>query len=239
MKRWIAVLMMLSIMSGMTACQSQEESLWENSASFSWRNQSTAESNSGELVEKDGKNILIAYFSLGCNAEYADDIDASTSASLVLNGEEMMGTTEYVARFIQDNVGGDLHSIATVEPYSADFDTVVDQNHEEMNAGTLPELKASDLDVSRYDTVFIGYPVWATNAPQAIFSFLSKYDLSGKIIIPFCTHDGYGEGGSYSDIAEAIDGERGLLDGLAVESSDIFKSEDIVAKWLSGIGIIT
>lgn len=130
-----------------------------------------------------------------------------------------------------------LHLIQTVEPYSTDFDTVVDQNHEEMETGTLPELVAGDLDVSQYDTVFIGYPVWATDAPQAIFSFLSQYDLSGKTIIPFCTHDGYGAGGSYGNIADAVDGETAVLDGLAIEAPDVPESAETVAGWLDSIGI--
>lgn len=79
-------------------------------------------------------HVLIAYFSLGRNAEYPEGTDASTSASLVLDDAEMVGTTEYVARLIQNMVGGDLYSIETVAPYPTDFDRVVDQNHEEMNA---------------------------------------------------------------------------------------------------------
>ncbi|HIX29699.1 MAG TPA: iron-containing alcohol dehydrogenase [Candidatus Blautia stercoravium] len=65
-------------------------------------------------------------------------------------------------------------------PYPSDFDAVVDQNHEEINKDILPKLVENNLDLSRYDAVFIGYPIWATKAPQAIFSFLSEYDLSGK-----------------------------------------------------------
>lgn len=184
-------------------------------------------------------SILIAYFTLGRNADYPEDVDATASASLVLDGEALVGTTEYVAQLIQDNVGGDLYSIQVTDPYPTDFDAVVDQNHQEMADGTMPELVASDLDESDYDTVFIGYPVWATNAPQAIFSFLSQYDLSGKTVIPFCTHDGYGAGGSYNDIAEAIQGEAAVLDGLAIEASDVPNSADTVAGWLAQIGVET
>lgn len=237
MKRMIAILLALVMAAAMTACQNQEEPSSESSTPSASENSPVSEPENSEPVELENSNVLIAYFSLGRNTEYPDDIDASTSASLVLDGEEMVGTTEYVARLIQDNVGGDLHSIETVEPYSTDFDTVVDQNHEEMNAGTLPELVASDLDISQYDTVFIGYPVWATNAPQAIFSFISQYDLSGKTIIPFCTHDGYGAGGSYGDIADAIDGETAVLDGLAIEAPDVPGSADTVTTWLNDIGV--
>lgn len=261
MKRFAALLLALAVSVAMTACQSRVESLPQDTTE---RTQSDAESPS-ELSPDDGEpeqtasdgtaedgvgnadgengdnsesNILIAYFTLGRNADYPDDVDVGASASLVMSDEEeLVGSTEYIARLIQDNVGGDLHSIETVEPYPTDFDDVVDQNHEEMNAGTLPELKPSELDVSSYDIVFIGYPVWATNAPQAIFSFLSQYDLSGKTVIPFCTHDGYGAGSSYGDIADAIDGEAAVLDGLAIEATDVPEAADTVSEWLGSIGV--
>mgnify|MGYP001061347626 CR=1 FL=1 len=261
MKRFAALLLALAVSVAMTACQSRVESLPQDTTE---RTQSDAESPS-ELSPDDGEpeqtasdgtaedgvgnadgengdnsesNILIAYFTLGRNAEYPDDVDVGASASLVMSDEEeLVGSTEYIARLIQDNVGGDLHSIETVEPYPTDFDDVVDQNHEEMNAGTLPELKPSELDVSSYDIVFIGYPVWATNAPQAIFSFLSQYDFSGKTVIPFCTHDGYGAGSSYGDIADAIDGEAAVLDGLAIEATDVPEAADTVSEWLGSIGV--
>lgn len=246
MKRIVASMLAVLLAFSMTACQGQVDDPSETStpSAQTAQTQEPEETPESEMTETENaepqeqsSSILIAYFTLGRNAEYPDNIDASTSASLVLDGEELVGTTEYVARMIQDNVGGDLYSIQTVEPYPADFDTVVDQNHQEMADGTLPELAASDLDVSGYDTVFIGYPVWATNAPQAIFSFLSQYDLSGKTVIPFCSHDGYGAGDSYSDIAETIQGEAAVLDGLAIEAPDVPDSADTVADWLAQIGV--
>lgn len=187
--------------------------------------------------EEPASKTLIAYFSLGRNADYPEGIDASTSASLTVKGGELIGTTEYVAELIQEKTGGDLHQIKTIEPYSSDFDTVIDQNHAEMNAGTLPELVESDLDISQYDTVFIGYPIWATKAPQAIYSFLGEYDLSGKTVIPFCTHDGYGAGSSYRDIAAALPGAVAVLDGLAIETPDVPGASDTVNQWLADIGL--
>lgn len=238
MKRWIVLLMTAMFTFPLAACQGQENTQPDNNAPSE---ETQVQDETGENAETESEetesNILIAYFSLGRNAEYPDNIEASTSASLVLDGEEMTGTTEYVARLIQDNVGGDLHSIETEEPYSTDFDTVVDQNHEEMNAGTLPALVPTDLDISGYDTIFIGYPIWATNAPQAVFSFLSQYDLSGKTIVPFCTHDGYGPGSSYADIADAVEGEASVLEGLAIEAPDVPEAADTVAGWLNDIGM--
>lgn len=230
MKRLIVSALLLLLIGTLSACQNQEETstqgVEENKATGS-------ESMQEDTAEK---KVLIAYFTLGKNADYMENVDATSSASLVTEGEEIYGTTEYMGKMIQELVGGDMYLIETVEPYPTDFDSVVDQNHVEMDAGTLPELKSNELDISQYDTVFIGYPIWATNAPQAVYSFLEEYDLSGKTVIPFCTHDGYGAGNSYNDI-EAVLPNAEVLDGLAIEAGDVPEGGDIVAQWLSEIGL--
>ncbi len=132
--------------------------------------------------------------------------------------------------------GGDIHLIETVTPYTADFDELRDVNHDERDRNYLPELKGSDLDIAKYDMVFVGYPVWATDVPQAVLSFLNEYDLSGKTVIPFCTHDGYGAGHSYQTIADASHAAVSL-DGIAIEAKDVPNAQDTVSDWLANIGI--
>ena len=129
---------------------------------------SSQEKTAGLPIEKN--RILIAYFSRYGNTDYPDDVDASTSASVVID-KERYGTTEYMARMIQKTVGGELFPIRTVTPYTDAFDELRDVNHNEMENNKLPELQKSNLDISNYDTIFIGYPVWATDVPQAVVSF--------------------------------------------------------------------
>ena len=188
------------------------------------------------VADAESNKILIVYFSRYGNTEYPDDVDATTSASIVVDEKGRHGTTEYVAELIQQSVGGDMHRIETVMSYTADFDKLREVNHDEMDRDYLPELKESSLDISAYDTVFIGYPVWATSVPQAVLSFLEEYDLSGKTVIPFCTHDGYGAGGSYQVIAEASHAAVSP-EGLTIEAKDVPSAEAAVAKWLDSIGI--
>lgn len=245
MKRITTLLLSLLLMYSLAACGSQREET-ENNESSSTENTSTS-TESTEPSETESaqeptenlseSNILIVYFSRYGNTEYSDNVDATTSASIVADGNERYGTTEYVANLIQQNVGGDIHLIETVTPYTADFDELRDVNHEEMQQNVLPELKESNLDISQYDTVFIGYPVWATDVPQAVLSFLKEYDLSGKTVIPFCTHDGYGAGSSYNTIREAGHAAESP-DGLAIEAKDAPDAGDTVAAWLEDIGII-
>ncbi|MBD5103450.1 MAG: hypothetical protein HDT47_01100, partial [Ruminococcaceae bacterium] len=83
---------------------------------------------SSETPSNDENNILIVYFSRWGNTDYPDDVDASTSASIVIDNGRF-GTTEYLARMIQETVGGDIHLIETVTPYTTDFDELRDVNH--------------------------------------------------------------------------------------------------------------
>ena len=213
---FLAVLMLSSL----TACGRKDGA--DHSAGKGEGQDSASSSNASlsDYTQSDS-NILIAYFSRWGNTDYPDDIDASASASIIMDGERF-GTTDYVARMIQQTIGGDLYFIETKTPYTADFDELREVNHEEMDNDYLPELKESNLDISKYDIVFIGYPVWATDVPQAVISFLKQYDLSGKTVIPFCTHDGYGAGSSYSTISR----ESNLL--LYFSPSNAFNTSSIV-----------
>ena len=179
---------------------------------------------------------LIAYFSRWGNTDYPTDVDASTGASIQVRNGNKYGTTEVVAQYIQAAVGGDIHLIETVNRYPLEFDDVRDLNHKEQADGYLPPLKSKFENMDQYETVFIGYPVWAVDVPQAIKSFLSAYDMKGKKIIPFCTHDGYGAGRSFSTIKNAATGAT-TLDGIALLASDVPSAEQKVSAWLEEIGI--
>lgn len=189
----------------------------------------------GVLEEQNKNGVLIVYFSRFGNTEYPDNIDASTSASIVIDNNTF-GTTEYLAGIIQEGTGGDFHLIRTQKPYPADFDELREQNHSEMDEEYLPPLMESNLDMSQYDMVFIGYPVWAADVPQAVLSFLNEYDLSEKTVIPFCTHDGYGAGNSYSTIREVSHAAESP-EGLAIEAKDVRDAADTVAAWLENVNI--
>ena len=245
LRKTVTALLTLALVGSMTACSNSETQAdvsepetklhSESSTETLELEEGTESSESEEITENS--NILIVYFSRWGNTEYSEDVDATTSASILLDGEERYGTTEYVANMIQREIGGDVHLIETVDTYTADFEELRDVNHDEMNSNYLPELKESDLDIAQYDTVFIGYPVWATSVPQAVLSFLNQYDLAGKTVIPFCTHDGYGAGASYQTIADASHAGT-TLDGIAIEAKDVSDAQETIVNWLSDIGMM-
>ena len=182
-----------------------------------------------------GSRVLVAYFSRYGNTDYNSDVDATTSASVVVENGQRQGSTEHIARMIADQTGGNLHLIETAEEYPTNFNDVVEQNHREIANGARPAL-SSHVDLAGYDVIFIGYPVWASNAPTPVLSFLEEQNLSGKTVIPFCTHDGYGAGSSYSAIRSSSTGAT-VEQGLAVDSSQVSSSQSIVSGWLDGLNL--
>ncbi len=184
-----------------------------------------------------GKRVLVAYFSLYGNSEYPEGADATSSASIVERGNTRSGTTEYIARMIGDAAGGELYAIRTADKYPADFDEVIEKNHEEIDRGVMPPLSGAMPDISKYDAVFIGYPVWADTVPRPVLAFISRCGgFAGKTVIPFCTHDGYGSGRSYGEIFSAApDAEHAA--GIDVAAGDAPSAGKAVAEWLKRIGM--
>ena len=237
-RRGCSLLLALLLMSSLVACGAREpdssENIAEQSPAVSQPEETPQTSQRPDTAEDavSHENVLIAYFSLWDNAPWGEATDSDTSASVVVS-DDAVGTNAYVARMIQEAVGGDLHAIIAAEPYPADFDEVVDINHQEDSRA----ISSTVENMAQYDTVFIGYPVWATTVPQAVQTFLESYDFSGKTVIPFCTHDGYGAGSSFSTVAQLASGAE-TLEGLAIPAEDVQNAQDTVTQWVQGLGIM-
>jgi flavodoxin len=141
-----------------------------------------------------------------------------------------------MAKQIQQQTGGDLFEIVTVKPYSKDYDECVAEAKKEQQVNARPPLAAEAKDMADYNVVFVGYPNWWGTMPQALFTFLEKYDLSGKTVVPFCTH-GSGRWGRSLDDLKKLCPESKILEGLTISGSMVRRSKDDVAKWLQKIGI--
>ena len=140
------------------------------------------------------------------------------------------GNTERVAEFVQKAVGGDLFEIETVRKYSDSYMTCIEEAKDELRAGARPELKAYPESLDGYDTIFVGYPNWWGTMPMCVYTFLERYDLTGKKIVPFCTNEGSGMGGSERELKKICKGAT-VASGLSIHGAEASKSEARVAAW--------
>ena len=140
------------------------------------------------------------------------------------------GNTEYVAEYIQQAVGGDLFETVPAKDYPADYYECTDVAKAELRAKARPEVESYVEDMGRYDTVFVGYPNWWGTCPMCVFTFLERYDWAGKRVVPFCTNEGSGMGGSVKMIRQACKGAT-VEDGLAIVGGRAAACEPEAAAW--------
>lgn len=101
------------------------------------------------------------------------------------------GHTKMIVDKIKEKLDCDVLEIETVIPYSTDYDTVVNDEQNSERSNFLPEIKDININLNNYDEIILGTPVWWYRPAPAIRSFLTKYDLTGKTVIPFATNAGW------------------------------------------------
>ena len=116
------------------------------------------------------------------------------------------GTTKRVAEKIAELENADIYEIVPANPYSSDDLNWNDNNSrstKEMDDKNVrPEIASDDIEVSSYNTIYLGYPIWWGDAPRIMSTFVEKYNFDGIKVIPFCTSGGSGIGRSGSNLAD-------------------------------------
>lgn len=183
-------------------------------------------------AEPTARKILIAYFTAAENS----GVDAVASASYSTVEGTAIGCVRALADFIQADVGGDLFSIRTVETYPVGINEVIDQAAQEQAANARPELADHIDNLDDYDTIFIGYPNWWGDLPMPVYSFFGEYDLSGKTIIPFNTHNGSSLSRTVQTIQELEPNATVVTDAFTVHESQVPDAKSDIDAWLTDIG---
>lgn len=154
-----------------------------------------------EILSQPDRKVLVAYFSHS-------------------------GTTRNIANEISEKTGGDLFEIVSQSGYS----DVYRESNREIRRKERPALTDTVENMEAYDIVFVGYPVWWHATPAPVNTFLESYDLTGKLIIPFCTSGG-------SDIDETMPTFLDSCDGLAVYGERRIRGADQLDGWLEDLGL--
>lgn len=167
----------------------------------------------GAAHAQDAGGILVAYFSWSSS-----------------------NNTQAMAEYIAEETGGTLFRIRPATPYTTNYNQVLDVAQKERAENARPALaeNLTAAQMSGYDTIFIGYPVWWYDAPMIIYSFLESHNLSGKKVIPFATSGGSGLN-EERKIREITGAE--VPEGLCVRNVRSARARDDIRAWLDGLGL--
>ena len=141
------------------------------------------------------------------------------------------GNTEIIAEFISEITGAELFKLEPLKKYALDYNECINEAKREQHANARPELANYPANLDAYDIIYLGYPNWWGTMPMCVFTFLERYDFTGKIIRPFCTHEGSGLGHSEADIKRVCKGAT-VERGLAVHGAEAGSSKALVERWI-------
>ena len=146
-----------------------------------------------------------------------------------------VGNTEKVARLLAEKTGADLLRLEQVVPYSDDYRTCVAQAAQDLKSKARPALRNLPETLDQYDEIYLGYPNYCGTMPMAVYTFLERYDFTGKVICPFCTHEGSGLCRTEREIAAAAKGAA-VTEGLAIHGSHVDEAGPALKNWVKKLG---
>lgn len=165
-------------------------------------------------------HILIAYFSRAGENYFGGKIKSVE-----------VGNTEICAKELKKAIEADLFKIEMKEPYSDNYKKCVAQAMKDMTIKRRPELKKLPESIEPYDTIVLGYPNYCGSMPQAVTTFLTAFDFTGKKILPFCTNEGSGMGRSEGVIKKLCPTTE-VKEGLPVHGSMAAQAGPTLAEWV-------
>lgn len=145
------------------------------------------------------------------------------------------GNTKKIVDIIQKEIGGDVKEIETVKPYTGTYNDVVNQGQREVEQGFMPEIKSLNIDMSQYDCIVLGTPVWWYTVAPAVNTCLHEIDVTGKHIFPFATNGGW-IGHTFEDI-EKYCANATVHKGLNIKFNehDLRTSMKDIDEWIKNI----
>ncbi len=194
-------------------------------------------------------SILLLIFFTGCNGQNKQENksknQSNMSKSIVIffshAGDNYSvgiidtGNTKIVADYISEISGANQFEIITHKYDGMAYTPLINLAKEEANTGELPPYEGTAPDLSQYDTVFIGGPVWWGTYPQVMFTLFKDIDLAGKTVIPFTTHEGSGLANCVGDVKKAFPKAK-VTSEFSIYGHEVRTGKAKVEKWLKGLG---
>ena len=219
-KIFMAAMLLVTMILTVSGCGGQEKTSAEKTSA-----EKTSSPEKKSAQASADKKILVVYFSR-TGEEYNV-------------GRITKGNTAIVAEYIAQKTGADTFEIKPAKPYPDEYEACTELAKRELESNVRPALEKNIENLAQYDTIFVGYPIWWGALPRVMMTFLETNDLSGKTIIPFCTHGGSSLAGTEQEITEACPNAK-ILSGLAIvgktAQNDFPTVQKDVDAWLKGLG---
>ncbi len=199
---------------------------------------------------QSGERILIAYFTWAENTRILDrertireanghvfSMENRTSVDTVTTASVLPpGNTARLARWVQEETGGDIYSIQVREQYSCYWDECLNRASREKARRARPELTGKVENLADYDVIFLGFPTWWYTIPMAVAHFVEIHDLSGKTVIPFVSHGTSGIARTIRDLEKLLPASATLENEIGVYRSETSGARGDVLSWLESLG---
>ena len=198
------------------------------------------------------KSMLIAAVGLllttGCNSQNKQEVKSQEQSTMGKSiviffshagdnyavGNIEVGNTKIVADYITELTGAAQYEIVTHKYDGMAYTPLINLAKEEANKGELPPYEGEAPDLTEYDTVFIGGPVWWGTYPQVMFTLFRDINLDGKTVIPFTTHEGSGLASCVSDVKKAFP-KANVAKGFSIYGHEVRSGKPKVEKWINGL----
>ena len=194
----------------------------------------TLENQTQNKIDKNSKSLVV-YFSVP-ETDNPNNMTRDEDNSVVVVDGKVLGNTEYVASLISEKTNSDLFRLEPKDAYPTDHQQLLARARKEMQNNERPALKEK-IDISTYDTIFIGYPIWNADLPPIINTFLENNDFSGKTVVPFCTHGGSGLSGTPQTIKTELKEAKVITNGFEIYRLNMEEAPSEVDTWLKELGI--
>lgn len=169
----------------------------------------------------------------------ASEASSTGSAGNAATGKSVIvlwswsGNTLKMAERVSELSGAEIYRIEAANPYPEGYDATADRAKQEQDDGVCPAIANPIENWEDYDTVFMGYPIWWYELPMIVQGFVNDHDWSGKTVIPFNSHLGSGDGGTYDDLRKMTGAT--VLDGIAIRGGDVASSLDRIDEWYASL----
>lgn len=210
-KKLSITLLSLLLIFAFSACSNNTASTEKETNTSQVNNEKISE-NESEENSKMSSNILVVYFSA-------------------------TGTTKQIAENTAEILDADIYEIIPEQPYTDDdlaYYTNCRADREQNDLSARPAISGSVNDMNKYDTIILGYPIWHSQAPRIISTFLESYDFSGKTIIPFCTSHSSGIGSSDTELHSLCSDNTNWVQGKRFSANT---SQNDIKDWLNSVNL--